>query len=559
MKFSGIYRGTVVDNEDPFGKARIRVRVFGVFDSVATDHLPWAEYADPLMGGGRNSGGTFIPDMGDKVWVFFENDDHNQPVYFAGAPSMLDLPLPIDEGYPKTRMFKTKAGHIISLNDEGENETIRVIHRTGTWTEYQPDGSIRELVVANYHRTVYGDQTIMIHGNSNLIVSGNSTTSVTKNIKNSSGENTTNDVFGNLSNNIAGNSTTYVVGDSSTTSDGDTTFHTLGDHTTVVNGNVKVSSRGNIDHNAVGNITNGAEGDMVNIAGGKSDLHAGGVVDIVGSKVYLNSGAMGTVPTPDGELVPREDYADSRSNADQLVIITGSTNAAWDEEETPIPVSGYNSEGVWVESEWEAPESKPAVEQPTDIEEEVKEDEVNDEDGEKEPPPTPPVVECENITTVDYNYQLSPNFKLKDLSTGCVFPHPIKAQNGLSVSDIICNLKQLALNVLEPMKAKFPMVSKINSGFRVGGGKSQHTKGMAVDIQVPNWTPKDYTTAIKWCAQNLPYSQLICEHGNSIWIHISFDSKESPPRRKNTTYHPRMNPQYQSGLINYYDNKKRVV
>lgn len=575
MIFNGMYRGTVMNNVDPLGKARIRVNVFGVFDDVEDDHLPWAEYADPLMGGGLDSGGTFIPDEGDKVWVFFENGDYNQPVYFAGAPSMLDMPIALEEGYPKTRIFKTKAGHIISLNDEVGNETIRIIHNSGTYTEYQPDGSIREVVVGNYHRTVHGNMRMDVFGNNWLNVYGNSATDVGLNISNTSGENTSNFIKGHLStscsnsittssgstttnnaqetltnnaaadliNNVDGDHKTNVVGNISQISNKSTIIDVIGDYTKKVAGNIDVQSIGDNTMFSGGSVRATSTLTSVVAAGGGYKIQSivPAVINaplLIVPLTELGTSGVDLVLTPMGDIVPTESYAESRENANQVVSATGSTNSAWDEPETPIPDDG----------EWEEPEAKASVEEPNDIEEEIEEG----------APPPPVNAECENITTVDYKYQLSKNFTLRDLSIGCVYPHPIKAQNGLSVSAIICNLKMLCQNVLEPLKAQFPEVSRINSGFRVGNGGSQHLKGMAVDIQVGGWSPADYSKAIKWCAENLAYSQLICEHGNSIWIHISYDSSESPPRRKKTTYHPKMSPQYQNGLINYYDNKKKI-
>jgi hypothetical protein len=138
-------------------------------------------------------------------------------------------------------------------------------------------------------------------------------------------------------------------------------------------------------------------------------------------------------------------------------------------------------------------------------------------------PVTPP---CGTKDKLDYLEQLSPNYKVADLSIKTVFKHKIKAQKGLSERDIVCNLKNLAVNILEPLKKKYPTL-RVNSGFRgkpsLGGGKtSQHELGEAIDIQFPNFTDDaDYVPVAKWVIANLPFDQLIFEHGISIWLHIS--------------------------------------
>jgi len=155
-------------------------------------------------------------------------------------------------------------------------------------------------------------------------------------------------------------------------------------------------------------------------------------------------------------------------------------------------------------------------------------------------------------TGVDYNAQLSPNFKLKNLSIATLFPHRIKAQVGLSEEDIVCNLKNVAQNILEPLKAKYPNM-RVNSAFRgtpslAGGKVSQHQKGEAIDVQFDGISPKDYMPIAKWIAGTLPFDQMIFEHGNSIWLHIS--CKRGGPQRKKLTTMYKGN--YESGLKLYY-------
>lgn len=152
---------------------------------------------------------------------------------------------------------------------------------------------------------------------------------------------------------------------------------------------------------------------------------------------------------------------------------------------------------------------------------------------------------------LDYDSKISPNFKLRDVSIACTFPHKIKAQRDLSESDIICNLQNLAVNILEPLKQKYPNMI-INSGFRgtpsIPGKVSQHEKGEAVDVQFSNTTPLEYLEIAKWVKENLAFDQLIFEHGNSIWLHIS--CKRSNVQRKQilTMYKGK----YKSELKCYY-------
>ena len=105
----------------------------------------------------------------------------------------------------------------------------------------------------------------------------------------------------------------------------------------------------------------------------------------------------------------------------------------------------------------------------------------------------------------------------------------IKAQYGLTVPQILHNLSNLAANVYEPIKAKFPTVVVTNS-FRQGppGGaneQKQHGLGMALDLVFPGVTRAKHFEIASWIRDNVPFDQLLQEKaGNTIWIHVSLYS-----------------------------------
>lgn len=459
--YGSIYRGTVVNNNDPMQVGRIQVRIFSIFDDIPDDHLPWAIYADPFMYGGRESGSSYIPDDGDKVWVFFEAGDKMQPVYFAGAPSALDFPSEMRQGYPKKRMFKTKKGHIIEFDDNDGNERIRIRHSTGTRTEYLPNGDIYEYVTGNIHRIVEGDVIENIKGERNITIDG------------------FNKIHSKESNEITALSENRIM------------------------------------------------------SGGMAKLQSVSGVDISGTTVNINKSGV-NFDLVDGELIPTQEYAVSIENAQDLMRVA-SSKAVADEPDEDIP-EGYPE-----------PVSHESVEEPT---------EINDE---QEKPVEKLTPECEEITKVDYNYRLSPNFTVGSLTQKTRWKHPLVRQHGLSYTQLVCNMKGLALNILEPLKAKFPDIY-INSGFRSINDQnppstSQHQRGMAVDIQVAGWKPSKYTEVARWIVKNLDFDQFILEHGHSVWLHISYDRNKAKQRNQRLTYYPRNKPNMKSGLINYYDNR----
>lgn len=126
--------------------------------------------------------------------------------------------------------------------------------------------------------------------------------------------------------------------------------------------------------------------------------------------------------------------------------------------------------------------------------------------------------------------QLSPNFTLDEFvvtSTGLDnVPGPTEIEN----------LRQLVINILQPLRTYLNQPLIISSGYRsplvntaIGGSKtSQHSLGQAADFSVPGLTNAQIIEAIRHL--KLPYDQLIDEQlRGKKWIHVSYSAK---PRRQ---------------------------
>jgi len=76
------YLGKVVDIKDPLYQGRARIEVFGVFDGLPSDDLPWAEQIAGLsFGGNFGSGNITIPRVGSVVAVHFEDNNYYKMNY----------------------------------------------------------------------------------------------------------------------------------------------------------------------------------------------------------------------------------------------------------------------------------------------------------------------------------------------------------------------------------------------------------------------------------------------------------------------------------------------
>lgn len=140
--YSGFYRGIVLDNNDPSELGRIKVNIYGVFDNIDSEYLPWAVPAMPIgSGAGVGYGNLSIPEIGTYVFCFFESNDLYQPVYFAEAPDGVHgLPSEMSTNYPYRKVFKTKNGIVIIIDDS--DKEIYVNHPSGSYIKIGTNGNI---------------------------------------------------------------------------------------------------------------------------------------------------------------------------------------------------------------------------------------------------------------------------------------------------------------------------------------------------------------------------------------------------------------------------------
>lgn len=187
----GNYRGEVIRTDDPLKAGRIKVNVFGVYDDIPEDSIPWAIYADPAMGGFNNVGSAVIPEVGAHVWCFFEGGDHHMPVYWAGAPAMKDgvpdIPSESANGYPANKVRRTKSGILMEMDDSDGNIRLLFQHPTGTQLLMNDTGDQVENVSNNRQTNVTGSDTLTTGGSKTETIGGPLNTTATEVTINSDG------------------------------------------------------------------------------------------------------------------------------------------------------------------------------------------------------------------------------------------------------------------------------------------------------------------------------------------------------------------------------------
>jgi hypothetical protein len=170
-RYYGIYRATCMENEDPEEQGRIRVRV--PLTTLNDTHPIWAWPMAPWAG--KDSGFFVVPDVGDPVLVCFENGDPRYPIWVGGYwPKVNGENYAPKETYtnkkPTKRIFKTKAGHELSFEDDPTNQSVKLVWHDAakdlyTFFSFTKDGSIQ---MANHKgcfielRTKDGDERTLI-------------------------------------------------------------------------------------------------------------------------------------------------------------------------------------------------------------------------------------------------------------------------------------------------------------------------------------------------------------------------------------------------------------
>jgi hypothetical protein len=126
---------------------------------------------------------------------------------------------------------------------------------------------------------------------------------------------------------------------------------------------------------------------------------------------------------------------------------------------------------------------------------------------------------------------LSPNFSLHELTKSeTALRLDLDNTPGEAETEA---LRLLCEKVLQPVRDHFGKGVKVNSGYRspesnaaVGGSRtSDHTRGMAADIEIPGVANADLA---QWIMDNLDYTQLILEFytpgiPDSGWVHVSYN------------------------------------
>lgn len=98
--------GEVVDIADPLKIGRVKIKVFGKFDQIPTEHIPWAYPANNMTAGSGTGGGFFsVPKLKSLVAVRFDNGNIYHPEYTFQQKISAEVKAEIENSYENAHII----------------------------------------------------------------------------------------------------------------------------------------------------------------------------------------------------------------------------------------------------------------------------------------------------------------------------------------------------------------------------------------------------------------------------------------------------------------------
>lgn len=157
----GVCAGIIEDNEDPEHEGRVKVSFPWLDDATISD---WCRVMQPYAG--DSFGAVWIPEKRSEVLVAFTHGDMNEPVIIGGLYNGKDKPPTYKDGTNQdVKMFLTKGGHTIKLDDSSQSMSIQIMTNGGN--EVLLDDQNSKLTV----QTPLGNQVVLDDNGSKIEIS----------------------------------------------------------------------------------------------------------------------------------------------------------------------------------------------------------------------------------------------------------------------------------------------------------------------------------------------------------------------------------------------------
>lgn len=406
-----------------------------------------------------------------KTVVFRKEAARDKGVAIANTADTWDQsPIPYNAEYPYNHVYFSESGHVMEFDDTERSERIHMYHKSGTFNEIDANGTQVNRIVGDGYEILERDGYIHILGSQFVTIEG------AQKVK--------------------------VVNTLDLEVDGATTINIYNNATVNVSGDAKMSVGGNYALRA----------NTVNIESvGDMNILAGGNLSVDYTRGDFGNGADGSGLSDPGDVRSPE-----LPTINELTVITRGAVTA-QTYETP-------EEGN--------PDAYRARQQekgnlPSD---EVDKGTQSDSATTTRNNVQPAGASCDLIYGMEKftpSLVLSKHFTLGRLTSGGT-RMPV-SQFNLSPQEIVCNLKGLAENCLEPIIDRYPNMVITNAFRRPGdvpasSKTSQHYLGQAADIVFPGFSRTEVFDIVQEIQKIIPYDQLLLEYSGTrtVWIHVSF-------------------------------------
>jgi predicted chitinase len=437
---------------------------------------------------------------------------------------------PYGSKYPFNKVLETESGHVMEFDDTPGQERVQTYHRSGTYTEIDPNGTQVNYIVGDNFILMEQNGCIHVAGECNITVDGDTNIFARSDANIQVSQNAKVEVGNNIEIGVA-NDATMVVG-------GDFQLKVAGKYSIDANG-MSVKSQENLNIQAVGDFT--TKGANINVESlGEANYLSAGDTRMDYSEGQFGNGASGSPDVETVELAPPEAGTPLNSSIKYSV---------------PPPREFEEKAIIETPDDWDTPEGRAQSHKQSSQEgisgapAPVADEQAAIITGGSSKPVVVDKTKIQNTKDFSNDYKLSKSVVLGMMISGGVggkhrlTPQMLKPNAGAperlyTVQEIVGNLAETANNVVEPILEVLPGGRSgynsqwvITSGYRLRGVVSNespisdHCKGHCVDIALT--IPDKYNKTFELIQKIEPlivYDQLILEyrHPDSVWIHISY-------------------------------------
>jgi len=408
--------------------------------------------------------------------VFKKDASRDKSVEIANSTETWDQsPNPYNAQYPFNHVYCSESGHIFEFDDTPNSERINLHHKSGTFSEIDANGTRVNRIVGDGYEILERNGYVHIIGSQYVTIEGSQKVKVKNALDLEVDGATTINIYNNATVNVSGNAKMSVGGEYALRA-----------------ASIKMETTGNIDIKAGGNFA----------------------VDYV-------RGDFGTGAASSGLSAPQAVKEITEKTFSKLTTVNRSLSTSQTYE---TPEEGDPSSFIARQ-----------LERGNIASDELNSGEIVSSTGPIENNLVPEETDCDFIRNMDTSKFSSSLVLSKYFNLGQVTSNWTRKpcnQFGLTPQDIVCNLRNLCVNVLDPIKERWPNMI-ITNAFRKPGDVSasskvsQHYKGQAADIVLGGFSRTEHYEAIQEIQQLVPYDQLLLEYSGptTVWIHISFITK----------------------------------